>query len=109
MPAPSTSATSRNKVGTQLLISPHIKTRGQGLAIVRQEAVAEIWRVLVEAQLPHVESAHHSALQDLYGALDHMKVDHAKALQAMIEQKIRYADLFLADGSPRARFPGKLG
>lgn len=97
-----------NKVGTQLLVSPHIKERGQALALVRQESVAEIWRIAVEAWLPQLETAHAGVLNQLYGVLDYQKVDRAKALQAMIEQKIRFGDLFLPDGSPRARFPGRL-
>lgn len=98
-----------NKVGTQLLVSPHIKARAQALAIVRQETVAEVYRIALEGGgLPHMERAARAALDRLTAALAGQRVDELRALQAMIDQKIRMEDLFLPDGSPRARFPGRL-
>src|SRR3954466_9702600 len=67
-----------NKTGTQLLLSPHVKTRGQALAVVRQEAVAEVWRILIEQALPGMESTHAGQLADLHEALDSMKVEYAE-------------------------------
>jgi hypothetical protein len=98
-----------NKVGTQLLLSPHVKTRGQALAVVRQESVAEIWRIAIEGGgLAQLEMAHTGALAHLQAAFDRQRVDKEGALQAMIDQRIRYADLFLPDGTPRSRFPGTI-
>lgn len=97
------------KVGTQLLVSPHIKARGQALAIVRQESVAEIWRIALEgAGLPAMEVAHAAQLDTLDHLLAGMGVDREQALDAMVQQKIMIHDLLLADGSPRARFPGRI-
>jgi hypothetical protein len=96
-----------NKVQTQLLVSPHIRTRVQALAIVRQEAAAEVYRILIEAQLPAMERGHAEAIGELHRALTYQKVHFADALDTMISQKVKYEDLWLPDGSPRARFPGK--
>lgn len=96
-----------NKEGTQLLVSPHVKITAQALAIARQESTAEVYRVALEPALSDM-LRHNDTAQRLLQVLDGMKVDQGRALQAMIAQKIRYADLFLADGSPRARFPGRI-
>lgn len=99
----------RNKVGTQLLVSPHIKARAQALALIRHESVAEIYRTALEgAGLPALESVHAVELDALEAALDAQKVDKVRALDAMTVQKLTYADLMLADGRPRVRFPGKI-
>lgn len=101
-----------NKVGTQLLVSPNIKARGQALALVRQESTAEVWRAGIEAILPRLESRHSGALVELNNAFIAMGIvteaQRVAALQAMIDQKIRFGDLFLSDGSPRTVFPGTL-
>ncbi len=100
-----------NKVGTQLLVSPHIKARGQALAIVRGESTAEVWRAAVENALPRLERSHAGALTDLTEALAALGIvtdaQRHTALQAMIDERIRYADLF-QDGAPRAEFPGTI-
>lgn len=101
-----------NKVGTQLLVSPSTKARGQALALVRQESTAEVWRAAIEAILPRLEGKHGGALQELTNAFAVMGIvteaQRVAALQAMIDQKIRFGDLFLSDGSPRTVFPGTL-
>lgn len=94
-----------NKVGTQLLVSPHVKVRGQALAVVRQEAVAEVWRILIEQALPGMERTHAGQLGELRKAFEHMGVDFERGIDAMLRHKIKYADLFEADGRPRDRFP----
>ena len=100
-----------NKVGTQLLVSPHIKQRAQALAVVRQESVAEVYRVALEGGgLPALERAHAGALQELAAALEHMKVNRGEALDIMLSSKIRLDDLFEEDQpggarQPRDRFP----
>jgi hypothetical protein len=97
-----------NKVGTQLLVSPHIKARAQALALIRHETVAEVYRIALEGGgLPHMEAAHVNQLQELYAVLAGMGVDTVEALDIMTRQKMILGDLFLADGKPRARFPGK--
>lgn len=97
------------KVGTQLLVSPHIRARGQALAVVRQESVAEVWRIALEGGgLPAMESAQAPQLAKLYDILDRMNVDREEALEAMTQQKMSVGDLLLADGTPRARFPGRI-
>jgi hypothetical protein len=93
-----------NKVGTQLLMSPHEKARGQALAAVRQESVAEIWRFLIRQALPGMERAHAGQLEDLRKAFEHMGVDFETGVEAMLKNKIKFADLF-EEGRPRDRFP----
>jgi hypothetical protein len=98
-----------NKVGTQLLVSPHIRARAQALAIVRHESVAEVYRIALEGGgLPHMEAAHRGQLERLTAILQGQGADEVDALDAMTRQKMIYSDLLLADGSPRSRFPGKL-
>lgn len=97
----------RNKVGTQLLVSPYVKTVAQLLAIARQESTAEVYRAALEPALDTMARKSDVA-QRLLLVLDGMKVDRAAALQYMIDHKLRYADLFDTDGAPRTSFPGAL-
>jgi hypothetical protein len=100
-----------NKAGTQLLVSPHIKTRAQALAVVRDEAVAEIYRVALEGGgLQALERAHAEELDWLRSIFEGMGIDYPRAVNAMLANvpRIRYADLWTADGRPRVRFPGRL-
>jgi len=96
-----------NKVGTQLLVSPHIKARAQALALVRQEAVAEIYRIALEgAGLQSMEAAHHNALHHLDKALDAIGGDRVILLDTITRKKISYADLFDGEtGKPLGRLP----
>lgn len=97
-----------NKVGTQLLVSPHIRARAQALALVRQEAVAEVYRVALEgAGLASLESAHYAALQDLEKALTNIGGDRVDTLDFITRNKFRYADLFDASGRPMSRLPAR--
>lgn len=100
-----------NKVGTQLLVSPHIRARAQALAIVRQESVAEIYRVALEgAGLPGMERAHASSLALLNEALDKIEgqIDRRELLNVLIDSKIRYADLFDATGRALVKLPKRV-
>lgn len=97
------------KVGTQLLVSPHVRDRARALAIVRKEKVAEIYRVALEGGgLAELEGRHGPELTRLMSALTAMKVDRSEALAAMTEQRIRLDDLFTEAGSPKRKFPGEL-
>lgn len=96
-----------NKVGTQLLVSPWVRADGQALALVRQEAVAEIWRNLIEAQLPLMKSAHYGALTELDRALTNIGGDRIDTLDFITRNKFRYADLFDASGRPMSRLPAR--
>lgn len=61
---------SANKVGTQLLVSQHMKDRGLALAIVRKERVAEVWRAALEGGgLSALEEQHEDALGELNAKL----------------------------------------
>jgi hypothetical protein len=97
----------RNKEGTQLLVSPHLKMSAQLMAIARQESTAEIYRTALEPALD-VMVRKSDVAQRLLVVLDGMKVDRKSALQYMIDHRLRYADLFDADGAPRKSFPGAL-
>lgn len=97
----------RNKEGTQLLVSPHLKMSAQLLAIARQESTAEIYRTALEPTLDAMVRKSDVA-QRIVSVLKGMQVDQKKALQYMIDHRLRYADLFEADGSPRKSFPGAL-
>lgn len=95
-----------NKVGTQLLVRPEVETRVKALALVRQEAQAETFRVMIDAYLPVMESNYAGMLEDMRLAFATMKVDETHAVRAMMRLKIRYADLFTVDGKPKRKFPG---
>jgi hypothetical protein len=89
----------QNKVGTQLLVSPHVKARGQALALVRQESVAEVWRVALEgAGLPGMEKSHAPMLVILNHALDEMGGDRVALLEEITRQKLAMRDLFDDEG-----------
>lgn len=101
------------KQGQQVLLSPHRKADILALAIVRQESQAEVVRTGVEIFVPQLQHSHASALSELYGALDRMKVDREAALEDMAEVKLRadgtrrrltLSDLKTADGQWRARY-----
>lgn len=98
-----------NKVGTQLLVSPHIRARAQALALVRQESVAEVYRIALEgAGLQAMEQAHHAALRDLTLVLDAIGgvgKDHTALLDQITRTKMTYGDLFTEDGRPRTDLP----
>jgi len=96
-----------NKVGTQLLVSPFMRNTARALAIAREESTAEVYRAALEPALNAMLKSNGTA-QDLLVVLAQMGVDQERALEAMIEQKIRYSDLFTAEGPPKKYFPGKL-
>lgn len=95
-----------NKVGTQLLVSPHLRDRARALAIIRQESVAEVWRAALEgAGLPGLEQDHEHELGWLGLAFAAMRVDRAWALEDMLSRRLRLADLRTPDGTPRRFYP----
>lgn len=95
-----------NKVGTQLLVSPHIRARAQALALVRQESVAEVWRRAVEGfGLPGMERAHAAQLAELDEALRTLGGDRTEMLDRITRAKMTYGDLFDAKGRPRTKLP----
>lgn len=99
-----------NKVGTQLLVSPHIRARAQALALVRQESVAEVYRIALEgAGLQAMEQAHHAALRDLDEALVAIGGERVANLDFITQKKISYADLFDGDGRPLGHLPEVAG
>lgn len=103
-----------SKVGQQVLVSPHTKERVLALAIVRQEAQAEVWRWLVEKALPGLERTHAGLLEELREAFERMDVEPAAALRDMAAVKARddgtrrtlsLADLRTANGGWLERYP----
>lgn len=59
-----------NKVGTQLLVSPHTRERILALAIVRKERLAEVSRVALEGSgLKGLERQHSLELAGLEGRI----------------------------------------
>ncbi len=96
------------KEQTQLLIAPHLKTRLEALALLRDESQADVSRWLIEAALPMLENSHSGQLSQLREALEAMGVDYSAAVHAMFTTKprIRLADLLQEDGAPRMQFPG---
>lgn len=55
-----------NKVGAQLLLSPHTRDRARALAILRREALAEVYRAALEGEgLNALERLHISELRML--------------------------------------------
>lgn len=97
------------KVGTQLLVSEHVRDRARALAIVRKEKVAEVYRVALEGGgLGELEGRHAEELSRLDLALSTMRVQRSAALAAMVEQRIRLDDLFGETGAPKRKFPGVL-
>lgn len=95
-----------NKVGTQLLVSPHIRARAQALALVRQETVANIYRVALEGGgLGHMERAHRAELERLNAVLDGIGDDRNAILDQITWQRLSFADLFDADGQPLTVLP----
>lgn len=98
-----------NKVGTQLLVSPHIRARAQALALVRQESVAEVYRIALEGGgLQSMEQAHHAALRDLELALDAIGgvgKDHTELIDQITRAKMSYGDLFGPNGEVRTKLP----
>lgn len=93
------------KVGSQLLIRPDTKLRIQALSLVRTESQAETQRILIEGALPGMERPYQLQLLELRAALTKMGLDFQKGVELMIDQRVRFADLFHADGTARRTFP----
>lgn len=94
------------KVCTQLLVSPHVRARAQALALIRQESVAEIYRIALEGGgLTAMEAAHAGQIADLDAALASIGGDRIDTLDFITSNKFRYADLFDGDGRPMIKLP----
>lgn len=94
-----------NKVGTQLLVSPHLRDRARALAIVRHESVAEVWRAALEGPgLPGLEQQHADGLETLNTALRSMKMEKEWALSDMIKRRLWLSDLY-PNGKMAYRYP----
>lgn len=102
------------KVSQQVLMSLREKEDIVALAIVRQESQAEVTRALVGSALPAAKADAARELNDLYGALDAMKVDRMAALREMgatrlradgLRRSLTLADLKTADGKWKVYFP----
>lgn len=77
-----------NKVGTQLLVSPHTLDRGRALAIVRHERVAEVWRAALEQHgLVGLELLHAVELSALEAKLAGQKEHRSNVLKAWAEDR----------------------
>jgi len=60
-----------NKVGTQLLVSPHTRERILALAIVRKERLAEVSRAALEGKgLQGLERTHADELSALHAKIN---------------------------------------
>ena len=93
-----------NKVGTQLLVSPHVRADVQALALVRQESVAEVYRVALEGGgLPKLKRDHAGALLALDALLTEIGPDRVAALEVITRMKIRTGDLQDAGARGRVR------
>ena len=103
----------RNKVGTSLLISPHMFVRAQALAIVRDESIAEVLRIALEGSgVAAMEAREAGKLNELREALKGMRVPYDKGVEEMVRARprIRFAELFdQAAGTPLAHFPYREG
>lgn len=82
-----------NKVGTQLLVSPHMRDRARALAIVRRESVAEVYRVVLERYLAFLEGEHADDLHELHEALDKLGGDRSHALDEMVKKRMDFVRL----------------
>ena len=98
-----------NKVGTQLLVSPHLKMRLGALALIRQESQAEVSRVLIEAAVERFEGAHAVMLDKLHAAFRRAGVDAGSAIEVMLKERINAANLIEMDDAAIKRVLGVPG
>lgn len=88
------------KVGTQLLVSPHVRADVQALALVRQESVAEVYRVALEGGgIPKLKKDHALALIDLDIFLAAIGGNRIEALDVITNKRVPYGML----GDPRVQ------
>lgn len=91
-----------NKVGTQLLVSRHLRDRARALAIVRRESVAEVYRAALERVFPELERAHAAELAVLYEAFSRLELDRSRALDDMIHKRLTHVRLSGVMGYPES-------
>lgn len=92
------------KVSTQLLVDPVIKERIEALALVRGQLQADFLRRMVERALVVEERESRVELKELREKLAEMKVQPARAVEAMLKSKYPVSGL-----QGRKRFPLPLG
>lgn len=100
-----------NKVSSHLQVSPHVRARGQALAVVRDESLSEVYRIALEGMgLSAMERSEAGRLQRLGEALRRMGIPFEKGVDEMMKAspRIRLHELF-AGGDvmavPLDRFP----
>lgn len=99
-----------NKVGTQLLVSPHLRDRARALAIVRHERVAEVWRAAIEGKgLAGLERTHAEELSRLHAVLNQFGALDPKAAskEEMLEGSVRLGVRLEALEAELERLKGK--
>lgn len=100
-----------NKVSSHLQVSPHVRTRGQALAVVRDESLSEVYRIALEGMgLSTMERAEAGRLERLALALKCMGIPFDKGVDEMMKAspRIRLHELFAVGdigGIPLERFP----
>lgn len=87
----------KNKVGTQLLLSPHTRDRARVLAVIRQERMAEIYRSALEgAGLKGLERQHADEIARLHTQLSQAEhtsgVSRSSILAALSANRVRPED-----------------
>lgn len=96
------------KTQTQVLITEQVRRAYGALAIVRGEAMAEVTRVALDAQLPALQARHASDLARIAEAAKAMRVtetflvDHIIGANKYMKGPIRMGlvDLFDSQGNP---------
>ncbi len=97
-----------NKVGTQLLVSPHMRDRARALAVIRRESVAEIYRTVLDRYLNFMEQEHAAEISALYAEIDRRGLDRGRALEHLINKRINLilrSGQFGAGSWPEAVWP----
>lgn len=106
------------KMAQQVLLSPPEKQNVMLLAVARQESQAEVVRTLIAASQQILLKSNGVMIAELLEAFEAMNVEPFEALTEMLAVKLRadgvrrpltLADLRLADGGWRKRFPRGTG
>ncbi len=85
---------SKKKVSTTLYISPHTVARGQALAVIRHEALAEIWRAALDGfGIRGLERQHAADLRRVEDLIRYTGMDRSVLLKAMLDQGLTLKDL----------------
>lgn len=80
------------KAGLQLLVSPHVKTRAQALALVRNESQAEILRAALEGDgLTGLERQHEQSVRRLGARVEALGFEQGAAYDLMLKSRLTYS------------------